>query len=119
MIDDRIISWLLQGDVSIQYQTHRDLLDNDKPQLRKRIEKEGWGARFLSCRTSNGHWAGGFYLPKWTSSHYTLLDLKYLCLTSKNKTVAETLKLIFETEKGPDGGLNPLKSVKVSDVCVN
>ncbi len=119
MIDEKLISWLLEGDVSIQYQTYKDLLDTNRPQLRKRIAKEGWGAKFLSCRARNGHWGGGFYLSKWTSSHYTLLDFKYLCIPANNKVVAETLKLIFETEKGPDGGLNPLRSVKVSDVCVN
>jgi hypothetical protein len=119
MIDGRLISWLLEGDVSIQYQTFRDLLDVEKLQLRKRIEREGWGAKFLSCRKRNRHWGGGFYLPKWTSSHYTLLDLKYLCVPPGNRAISETLKMIFETEKGPDGGLNPLRSVKVSDVCVN
>ncbi|HUI31468.1 MAG TPA: hypothetical protein VLX91_14760 [Candidatus Acidoferrales bacterium] len=119
MIDDKLISWLLEGDVSIQYQTYRDLWGVDKPQLRRRIEREGWGAKFLSFRKSNGHWGGAFYLPKWTSTHYTLLDLKYLCISPGNKTISETLKMVFEKEKGPDGGLNPLKSVKVSDVCVN
>lgn len=119
MTNEELISWLLEGDISIQYQTYRDLLGVDKPQLRRRIEREGWGAKFLSCRKRNGHWGGGFYLPKWTSSHYTLLDLKYLCVPPENKVIAETLKMIFETEKGPDGGLNPLGSVKVSDVCVN
>ena len=51
-----IIAWLLEGDVSIQYQTYRDLLDSDKPGLRKKIETEGWGLKFLSCRLSDGHW---------------------------------------------------------------
>lgn len=45
--------------------------------------------------------------------------MKYLSIQPKNKAITETLNIIFETEKGPDGGLNPLKSVKVSDVCVN
>jgi len=37
-----IISWLLQGDVSIQYQVHRDLLGNDRKDLQDRIANEGW-----------------------------------------------------------------------------
>ena len=43
MNDQEIIKWLLKGDVSIQYQVHRDLLDEDRPDLQSRIESEGWG----------------------------------------------------------------------------
>ncbi len=119
MPNDKLISWLLDSDVSIQYQTHRDVLEDDRPALRNRIEKEGWGARLLSYRKANGHWGSAFYLPKWTSTHYTLLELRYLCMPPENKAIRETLEIVFESEKGPDGGLNPLKSVNASDVCVN
>jgi len=114
-----IIAWLLEGDVSIQYQTYRDLLDSDKPGLRKKIETEGWGLKFLSCRLSDGHWGKGFYQPKWISSHYTLLDLKNLALSPKNKIIKTTLDLIFAKEKGPDGGIHPIGITQKSDVCVN
>jgi len=102
MTQTEIMAWLLEGDVSIQYQTYRDLLDIDKPGLRKKIEKEGWGLRFLSRRLPNGRWGKSFYQPKWISSHYTLLDLKNLALSPKNKIIKETLDLIFAKEKGPD-----------------
>lgn len=39
MIDDRIIEWLLDSDVSIQYQVYRDLLKLEKPDLKERIAK--------------------------------------------------------------------------------
>ncbi|MFN7602586.1 MAG: hypothetical protein ACK5R0_14435 [Bacteroidota bacterium] len=119
MTNNEIISWLLEGDVSIQYQTHRDLLDTDKPNLRKKIESEGWGLQFLSYRQQNGHWGRGFYQPKWTSSHYTLLDLKNLNIPTNNKSIRETLNIIFENEKGADGGILPIGTIKKSDVCVN
>jgi hypothetical protein len=119
MIYKEIISWLLQGDVAIQYQVYRDLLNIDKPQLRKRIESEGWGLALLNCRQPNGHWGRGFYQPKWTSTHYTILDLKYLGISPYNKPIKETLQLIFENEKGPDGGINPSGTIKESDVCIN
>lgn len=51
---DQIIDWLLSGDVSIRYQVYRDLLNIEKPDLRNRIEKEDWGARFLVLRNKNG-----------------------------------------------------------------
>ena len=76
MNSDELIEWLLEGDVSIQCQVHRDLLATEQKDLQVRIEKEGWGANFLSKRKDNGHWGLKFYQPKWTSTHYTLLDLR-------------------------------------------
>ena len=75
---ETVIDWLLQGDVAIQYQTCRDLLDKERKDLQNRITSEGWGQAFLSKRKAEGHWGRKFYQPKWTSSHYTLLDLKQL-----------------------------------------
>ncbi|MCA6381231.1 MAG: hypothetical protein IM606_16750 [Cytophagales bacterium] len=119
MTNKEIISWLLKGDVSIQYQTYRDLLDIDKPRLRKKIETEGWGRKFLSYRQPNGHWGQHFYQPKWTSTHYTLLDLKNLAIAPDNKAIKETLIGIFNNEKGADGGIRPMGATKKCDVCVN
>ena len=78
MNQSEIIKWLLQSDVAVQYQVHRDLLKENRTDLQKRILTEGWGAEFLSNRKSDGHWGIGFYQPKWISSHYTLLDIKNL-----------------------------------------
>lgn len=119
MTDQQIISWLLAGDVSIQYQTYRDLLGRDNHRLQKKIASEGWGKKFLSYRKPNGHWGRAFYQPKWTSTHYTLLDLKNLSISPDNKEIRATLKLILEEEKGPDGGVNPIGTIKQSDVCIN
>ena len=81
-IDERqLIDWLLEGDVSIQYQVYRDLLADEKPHLRGRIATEGWGAQFLSFRKKEGHWGQHFYQPKWISTHYTILDLKNLAIS--------------------------------------
>ena len=119
MTVDELTTWLLAGDVSIQYQTYRDLLGLEKPELQNRIENEGWGKLFLDHRNTNGHWGKSFYQPKWISTHYTLLDLKNLHISPKNKEITETLQLIFKNEKGPDGGILPIGTVKKSDVCVN
>ena len=119
MTEEKIISWLLAGDVSIQYQVYRDLLHVKKPGFQKRIESEGWGKKFLSCRHSNGHWGRGFYQPKWTSTHYTLLDLKNLSVFPVNKLIRETLEIIFKNEKALDGGIKPIGADQRSDVCIN
>jgi hypothetical protein len=115
-----IIAWLLQGDVSIQYQVHRDLLGNDRNDLQDRIAHEGWGKQFLSKRNSNGHWGRKFYQPKWISSHYTLLDLRNLNLSPDNTIAKETIELTLRTCRADDGGvlLGPSTTVH-SDVCVN
>ena len=58
-IEKDIIDWLLTGDVSIQYQVHRDLLGSSDAvtgDLQKKIETEGWGARFLNAQNENAHW---------------------------------------------------------------
>lgn len=119
MIDKKIMEWLLNSDVSIQYQVNRDLLKIDRLDLRERIANEGWGAKFLSARKDNGHWGLGFYQPKWTSTHYTLLDLKNLSISPTTESIRETILKIINENKGVDGGINPAGSVKESDVCIN
>jgi len=120
MKEQQIIAWLLEGDVSIQYQVHRDLLGDDRKDLQDRIAKEGWGKQFLSKRNPNGHWGMRFYQPKWISTHYTLLDLRNLNLSPDNDIAKETIQLVLSSGKSEDGGI-PLgpSTTKFSDVCVN
>ena len=113
------IDWLLRGDVSIQYQTWRDLLDEENPDLQNQIESKGWGAKFLSKRQPEGHWGKRFYEPKWISSHYTLLDLKNLNIRPDQEEIRASIEYILDNEKGKDGGVNPIGDVQLSDVCVN
>jgi len=119
MSGKEIIDWLLEGDVSIQFQVHRDLLNTERKDLQVRIATEGWGAQYLSRRRSDGHWGMKFYQPKWTSSHYTLLDLRNICIAPDCKEIQDTLEMIVSTEKGPDGGIRPIGTVQASDVCIN
>lgn len=117
--DHQLLAWLLEGDVSIQYQVHRDLLETDKPGLQDRIASEGWGARFLCFRKKEGHWGQRFYQPKWISTHYTILDLKNLAISPTNKKIRESISQVIRTLKGPDGGILPIGREKKSDVCIN
>ena len=119
MDNDQIIQWLLEGDTSIQYQVHRDLLGVEKPELRERIASEGWGARFLQARHENGHWGRGFYQVKWISSHYSLLDLRNLCFPTNHPQVNESIAIILRDRKAKDGGINPAVTIEQSDVCIN
>jgi hypothetical protein len=118
MIDNSILNWLLEGDVSIKYQVYRDLLNIERPDLKTRISTEGWGARFLSLRNDNCHWGRAFYQPKWISTHYTLLDLKNLAISNDKKEIRQTLNIVVRENKSFDGGIDPTKGKSPSDACI-
>jgi hypothetical protein len=121
-MNNKVVKWLLSGDVSIQYQVHRDLLETKRYDLKKiqnQILSRGWGIRFLKERHSNGHWGKGYYQPKWTSTHYTLLDLKNIGFPPNNKEVVKSVNLALKIPDGIYGGINVAKSLDYSDVCLN
>lgn len=114
-----LIPWLLEGDVSIQYQVHRDLLCEERKELQDRIATEGWGLMFLNARQEEGHWGQRFYQPKWISTHYSALDLKNLAISPENAAIRQSIQQVLDTLKGPDGGVSPFGREKKCDVCVN
>ncbi len=114
-----VIAWLLEGDISIRFQAYRDLLDEHEPALQKRIAKEGWGLRLLDAQHPGAYWGRGFYMPKWSSSHYTLLDLRNLCISPDCRAAKSSIAGILEKHKASDGGINPNTGIQVSDVCIN
>lgn len=119
MVSADLLKWLLEGDVSIQYQVHSNLLSTERKDLRERIAHEGWGAQFLSKRKSDGHWGQKFYQPKWTSTHYTLFDLRNLCVAPDNPLIQKTIVIILQNEKANDGGILPTGTKQLSDQCIN
>ena len=121
-MEAELIKWLLAGDVSLQYQVHRDLLGSDPEvlaTLQSRIITEGWGALLLSKQKTDGHWGRGFYQPKWTSTHYSLLDLRNLEPPRNIPSAQEIVLKLLKEEKSPDGGMNPSPDIPQSDVCLN
>lgn len=114
-----VIDWLLAGDVSIQYQTCRDLLGIERPELRARIATEGWGKQYLDRRNPDGSWGKAFYQPKWTSSHYTLLEMKRLSMPAEHPLIRASIQEIFRRYKSRDGGIGTSPGLRKSDVCVN
>jgi hypothetical protein len=122
MSHEEILEWLLEGDVSIQYQVRRDLLKEPEQTLiplRERIMTEGWGATFLERQQPSGHWGRGFYVPKWISTHYTLLDLRTLELPANCEQAKLAIKRIRNENLAKDGGLDPTCGTRPSDVCIN
>jgi hypothetical protein len=86
---EHIMDWLMKGNVAIQYQTNRDIMiakPRELLELQKKFLLKVGERDFLSCRKKkNGHWGITFYQPKWTSTHYTLLDLRIIGLEAANK----------------------------------
>ena len=80
MLNKEIVKWLLDGDVSIQYQANKYLLESEPENLetlQTRMSSEGWGRAFLDFRDEiTGQWGKGWYTPKWRSTHYTLMELR-------------------------------------------
>lgn len=118
-ITQELTDWLLDSDPSIQYQVYRDILEENKADIQEKISQQGWGALYMSKRKSNGHWGLRFYQPKWTSTHYTLLDIRNLCISPSTRIVKDTINMIADNEKGMDGGINPSGTISNSDVCIN
>ena len=119
MARDAVLEWLLEGDAAVRFQTTRDLLHRDAAALQPTVATQGDGATILAARGEGGHWGRGFYQPKWTSSHYSLLELRNLGLEAAHPAARATVALILAQHKGPDGGLDPRAVASRSDVCVN
>lgn len=116
--EDDVIAWLLQGDAAMRYQVYRDLLDRDASALRMKIPLDGVASVILGARQTNGHWGKGFYMPKWTCSHYSLLELRDLEVPSDQAECVETVEMIAAS-KSRDGGVDSAAGDYPSDVCIN
>ncbi len=116
------LKWLMKGDAAIRYQVERDILHAGKKELaktRRNIASTGWGARFLKKQNKDGHWGRTFYQPKWTSTHYTLLDLKTIGLSPDNPRARRTTGMVLEQPLGKNGGIFYSFGSGLADVCVN
>ncbi len=119
MPDQAVLDWLLAADPAVRYLTTRDLLGRDDPALQAGIPTStGHAQCLLAAQHPDGHWGSGFYRPKWTSSHYTLLELKNLGLPPDTPQATRTVERILREENLPDGGISPRGRVRRSDACV-
>ncbi len=120
MAQDAVLEWLLTGDAAVRFQTTRDLLGSEDTSLQAEIEVDGDAAAILAARGSSGHWGRGFYQPKWTCSHYSLLELRNLGLDPTHPAARETVALILAHHKSEDGGIDPRNEpTHFSDDCVS
>jgi hypothetical protein len=127
---DKVIQWLLDGDPAIRWQVLQDLTGAANATVereRRKVARDGWGARLLKLQDPSGTWAGGrsaesgLYSPKWTSTTYTMLLLRDFGLPSKNRQARTACKLLLNNGLQPDGGLNYgtwAKWSRRSETCV-
>jgi hypothetical protein len=112
---DATITWLLDGDPAIRWQTMRDLVGAPETTLereRKKIARDGWGSRLLAKQDSQGRWAAGqssddgMYSPKWISTTYTMLLLRDFGLAADNRQVRKACRLLLDEGLQADNGIN-------------
>jgi hypothetical protein len=128
---DRVMDWLLAGDPAIRWQVHLHLLDSGPRVVkaeRARVAGEGWGRRLLELQSPNGRWAAdrgparyrGLYIPKWTSTTYTLQLLARLGLPAENAAAQRGCRALVEgAEWFPSGGLGFFASRRIAEPCVS
>lgn len=122
-MNDKNISWLLEGDPSIRWQGQRDLLNLPPAKYeaeRGKIAKEGWGKRLLDKQDPDGRWGGGMYGPKFISTTYTMLTLRLLGLPPNNPQAKRACKLFLDEGFYTDGGINLFSHSiwKHSETCI-
>lgn len=112
---DGTIQWLLDGDPAIRWQTLRDVVgaaERIVERERRRVVRDGWGARLLARQDPEGTWAGklssdgGLYSPKWTSTTYTMLMLRDFGLPADNRQARKACTLLLDRGLQRDGGIN-------------
>jgi hypothetical protein len=116
-----VIGWLLEGDPSIRWQVLRDLEAAPERVWRReqgRVATNGWGARLLSYRDSDGRWTPRLYGRKWISTTYSLVLLRQLGLPGADTRAVASCRLFLEEGLGADGGINLSATKRNSDVCV-
>jgi hypothetical protein len=112
---DGAIAWLLDGDPAIRWQTLRDLVgaaERTVARERRKVERDGWGARLLARQDPGGTWAGGLssdgglYSPKWISTTYTMLLLRDFGLPATNRQARKACPVLLDQGLQRDGGIN-------------
>ncbi|MCP4446501.1 MAG: hypothetical protein GY811_14315 [Myxococcales bacterium] len=117
---DKAIDWLLEGDPSVVWQVQRDLLDRAPrtwQATRRKVARQGWGARLLKERDEAGTWSGVLYDPRWTSTFYTLRLLSQLGIAPNHKEAKQSCQLLIDEGVTETGGVSLWKSDS-TDTCV-
>ncbi len=120
VVDQTPLDWLLAGDPSVAWQAQRDLAHDARWQeTRARVAHEGWGKRLLELQNPDGRWADGLYTPKWTSTTYTLLQLRRLGLEPGNAQAIAGVRRLLDDARWVEGGVSYWTTHHFAERCVN
>lgn len=103
-----VMTWLLDSDSAIRWQVLQDLAGASAETVaaeRARVISEGWGARLLALRGSDGQWAGGALFPAerapgaprwqpWTATAYSLMALADFGADPASPVMRDTIELM-------------------------
>lgn len=132
-----VLEWLLDSDPSIRWQALHDLAGGRSDVVeaeRARVAVEGWGARLLGLRGTDGQWAGGAYFPTrgegsdesepaadesqpWTATAYSLLLLREFGIDPDCAQARETVALVRNNCRWEEGA-QPFFTGEV-EPCIN
>ncbi|MEA1902469.1 MAG: hypothetical protein U9N56_02975 [Actinomycetota bacterium] len=122
MTEGAVLEWLLDGDPAVAWQAQRGLLDVEEATwsaTRRRVSTEGWGRQLLDLQDTNGRWARGLYQPKWTSTNYTLLELRRFGLDPANQAAKKGVQVLLDDAVWVDGGVSYWAGQDLAERCVN
>jgi hypothetical protein len=103
-----VIDWLLDSDPALRWQVLADLVgapDEEARAERSRVATEGWGAKLLAARDSDGLWMGGACFPTarptnsgqpWTATAPSLTLLRLFGLEPNSPPAREAIALVAE-----------------------
>ncbi len=97
-ISMKLEEWLVSGDPVIRKLTQRYLFDQDVADT-----NSGYIQRYLDLFDQNtGRWGKAVYSPKWISTHYTMMELKYMEIPQGNPAYNQGIKTLLYAMWHPD-----------------
>ncbi len=118
--DTTVIDWLLDSDPTIRWQVLRDLVNAPADVVaaeRARVATEGWGARLLALQGPEGRWAGGGLFPEFTSTAWSLVQLRDFGLEPSAPAARRAIELVRERCRWEHAG-EPFFAGEV-EPCIN
>jgi hypothetical protein len=119
-LDATAVDWLLDADPAIRWQVLRDLVDAPAAVVateRARVATEGWGARLLALQGPGGTWKGAGLFPQFTSTAWSLVQLRDLGIEPGARAVRRTVGLVREHGRWEHAG-QPFFEGEV-EPCIN
>ena len=108
----KIIEWLLEGDVVIQYLTNKYLLGRSVDH-----HNMGYIEKYLDLYDeTKKEWGNSIYNHKWVSSTYTLLELKYMEIHRDHPYYQEATKKVLKELWFNQGKLSRTRE---QDLCMS